>query len=100
MLPLKFKKYFWDTDFKKIDIKKNAFCIIERLLEYGDKEAIIWMMRNFKKSQIKQTISKKRGFSSRSANYWASIFGIPKNKILCLKRSYQKMQKSHWLPCG
>ena len=44
----------------------------------------------------KKVLSKRRGFSDRSANYWSLILNIPKNKILCLNRFYQKMQKSHW----
>jgi len=96
MIPLKFKKYFWDSDFDKINLKKDASFIIGRILEYGDKEAIRWMMKNFKKAELKQTLLKKRGLSCKSANYWANIFNIPKNKILCLKKSYQKMQRIHW----
>lgn len=96
MIPLRLKKYFWDSDFNKINAKKDSFFIISRILEYGDKEAIIWMIRNFKKAELKQVLLKGRGFSQKSVNYWAHIFNIPKNKILCLKRSYQKMQRVHW----
>lgn len=96
MIPLRFKRYFWDSDFDKIDAKKDSLFIIGRILEYGNREAIIWMIKNFKKAELKQVLLKRRGFSQKSANYWAHIFNIPKNKILCLKKSYQKMQKTHW----
>lgn len=96
MIPAEFKKYFWDIDFKKFDVRKNSSYIIGRILEYGDEEAAKWMFKNFKKTQIKNTLFKKRGVSRKSANYWALMLGIPKNKILCLKKSYQAMQKRHW----
>ena len=92
------KNIFWDIDFKNLDTKSHSVYIIGRILEYGDREAVIWMMKNFKKSQIKKVLSGEKGFSPKSANYWASILDVSKNKILCLKKSYQKMQKSHWLP--
>lgn len=90
------KNLFWDVNLKNNEIQKNASFIIGRILEYGDENDIKWMLKNFKNSQIKQTLYKKRDISSKSANYWASIFGLSKNKILCLKMSYRKMRKSHW----
>lgn len=85
---------FWDINLKKD--KREAPFIIGRILEYGDENDIKWMFKNFKSSQIKQVVLKKRDLSPKSAIYWASILGLQKNKILCLKTSYQKMRKSHW----
>lgn len=96
MLPKNLKKYFWDIDFEKLDLNKYPHFVIERILEYGDKETINWMMKQFKKSQIRQTLTKTKGLTKKSANYWSSILAVPKNKISCLSKSYQKMQKSHW----
>jgi len=90
------KKIFWDVDFKNNDIQKNTIFVIGRILEYGDENDVKWMFKNFKPSQIEQIILTKKSLSAKSAIYWASILGLPKNKILCLKTSYQKMRKSHW----
>lgn len=95
-LPAFLSKYFWDINFKKLDSKKYPHYIIERILEYGDEKAVKWMMDNFKKAQIKETLIKKRGVSRKSAVYWASIFNVSKDKILCLNKSYQKMKENHW----
>ena len=96
MTPVTLKKYFWDVDFKKLNPSKNPYFVIERILEYGDENAVKWMMNNFNRPQIKQTLLKRKGLSGKSANYWSYIFSVPQNKILCLKKSYQKTQKSHW----
>lgn len=95
-LPKEFKKYFWDVNFEKLDFRKHPYFVIERFLEYGNPEAIRWMMKIFKKEQIKKTLASRRGISVKSANFWSSIINMPKSKILCLKKPYQKMQKSHW----
>jgi hypothetical protein len=95
-LPESFSKYFWDIDFNNLEVEKSSVFVIERILEYGDEKAVRWMLKNFDSSQIKKILSKRRGFSGRSANYWSLILNIPKNKILCLNKLYQKMQKSHW----
>lgn len=94
-LPKFLNQYFWDVD--DLEIKSHSLFIIERLLEYGDKKAVLWMMNNFEKSQIRESLRKRKSISAKSANYWASIFGVPRNKILCLNKSYQKRQKTHWL---
>ena len=35
-MPIELKKYFWDTEFNKLDIKKNMNYIISRLYCYGE----------------------------------------------------------------
>jgi hypothetical protein len=93
---LAFKKYFWETDAEKLDLKKDAKYISSRILEHGDIDALKWLLKVFNKKLIKKTILEYRGFSPRTANFWRLFFKLNKNKILCLKRSYQKMQKTHW----
>lgn len=95
-LPEFLRKYFWDVDFGKINVKKYSPFVIGRILEYGDGPAIKWMLKNFEKSQIKKTLVEKKGISPKSAAFWALIFNVPKDKILCLKKYYQKTRKSHW----
>lgn len=95
-LPGYLKRYFWDVDFAILDAAKYPYFVIERILEYGDQNAVKWMINNFKKSEIERTLIKKRGLSPKSANHWALVFNIPRGKIICLKRSYQKMKERHW----
>jgi len=95
-LPEFLRKYFWDADFAKINPEKYPYYFIERILEYGDMAAVKWMMENFEISEIKETLLRKKGISRKSASYWALMFNIPENKILCLKKSYQEMKARHW----
>lgn len=97
-LPTFLKKYFWDVDFNKLDLKKNKFYIISRLLEYGDIKATRWLFKNVERGKIKAAILRFRGFSPPTINFWRIFFNLDKSKILCLQKSYQKTQKSHWLP--
>ena len=90
------KKYFWDTDIKKSDAKKHPDYVIIRLLEYGNPPAIKWLFSHFSKNQIRRAIKKRHGLSSKSIMLWKHFFNIKDSEILCLKKSYQKMQKTHW----
>lgn len=96
MLPKNLKKYFWDVDFKQVDWKSNPEFVIARLLEYGDVKSIQWLLRTFNAEEIKKVIFIHRGFSPKSANFWKLFFNINEDKIACLKKPYQKTQKTHW----
>lgn len=96
MLPKYLHKYFWDTDVKKISTRENKRYIIERLLEWGDIKSIRWLLQNFDQKFIKEELTRSRGLTARSANFWRLFFNVPQNKILCLSKSFQKRRKMHW----
>lgn len=95
-IPQFLKKYFWDIGFKELKLAENESFIAERILEHGDPKAISWLLKHIQKKSIKKTLLTRRVLSPKSANFWALYFGLPKDKILCLKKSYLKMRKSHW----
>ena len=96
MLPKYLHKYFWDTNPNNVDAKKDSQDIIYRILNEGDILAIKWMFRNFDIDSIKESLTKRRGFTTRSLNFWRLFFDISKDKILCLNKSYKKGQKILW----
>lgn len=96
MKTISLKKYFWETDTDKLNLKKDVQYIVSRILECGDINALRWLLKTFDKELIKKTILESRGLSSRTANFWRLYFKLNKDKILCLKRSYQKTRESHW----
>lgn len=90
------KKYFWDVDFEKIDLQKRRVYVLRRILEYGDEQAIAWMWKNFEKSEIKNALSNFRGYSQKSASFWAFILNIEKENVKCLNKSFRETQKQFW----
>ena len=95
-LPKFLKKYFWDIDFDKLDLKTHYQDILVRILEYGDEKAIDWMKRSFTKDDVAEVLFRLRGISPKSANFWALIFGIDRKRILCLQKHYLEIRKKHW----
>ena len=95
-LPEFLKKYFWDVEFEKITLKKNKVYILRRILEYGDEKAVAWMWKNFEKPEIKTVLSKFRGYSKKSANFWALLLDISKERVLCLRKPSLRGQKKIW----
>lgn len=95
-LPIYMKKYFWDVDFSSMDLRTDGEYVSARLLEYGDPKAIRWLFGKIEKDRLEKIVRSSRKLSPRSGNFWSLFFGINKSKVKCLKKSYQKMQKSHW----
>jgi hypothetical protein len=75
MLPKRFHSLFWDTDPGNIHLKEHAAYIIERLLEYGDLDAIAWMQRVYTVQTIIDTLAASRAISEKSKNFWLIWFG-------------------------
>ena len=95
-LPAFLKEYFWDVDFRKLDLEKDRIYILKRILDFGDERAVTWMFKNFKKSEMRNFLINFRDCSTKSANYWALILGLPRNEVLCLKERSSRAEKTSW----
>ncbi len=95
-IPSYLKKYFWDVDFKGLDKKQDSRFIIERILEHGDQKAVKWMQKNYDQQQIKGILKKTRVLSQKSANFWALVYNLNKDQVLCLKTSFLKKHRAIW----
>ena len=95
-LPKFLKKYFWDVDFAKIDLAQRREYVLKRILEYGDEEAVGRMRKNFNRAEMQAALCNFRGYSQKSANFWAVIFNVKKEKVKCLSRSFRAIQKRFW----
>ncbi len=91
-----FQKLFWDCDATKMEQNQYSRTIIERTLELGNFTQIKKMFECFDKELVKKTLQNSRQISSKSANFWADYFNLPKEKILCLNKQSNQQQPSHW----
>jgi len=59
---MKFRQaLFWDTNPKKIDVKKNAQYIIERIADLGNDKEARWVLGFYNKQLLRRVISKSSG---------------------------------------
>lgn len=86
---------FWDTNPKKIDTKKNAQYIIERILKFGDFDDYYWMRSMYSTNEIKNVILQERSdIDPKSINFWCHNFNIEES--LCTKKLLAKTQELFW----
>lgn len=68
-LPSFLKRYFWENDFNKIDLKKHKKYIASKILSLGDLKAVSWLNTNFSHSFLKK-VSLSKQVDIKSRNLW------------------------------
>lgn len=81
-MPIEFKIYFWDTEFEKLDIRKNMKYIISRLLTEGDLKAFNWIKATYTDEEIIDTAKTSRRFNPLTANFLKMIYGLRKDEMV------------------
>ncbi|MFH1233590.1 MAG: hypothetical protein V1649_02990 [Patescibacteria group bacterium] len=64
---------FWDVNPKKIDTKKNAQYIIERVLDLGRDKEVKWLYHFYNKALLKKIVVKSRSLMPETKNLWTLI---------------------------
>lgn len=62
---------FWDVDPDTIDPDKHARYIIERILDFGNKDEVRWLFSYYPREKIKAVLSKPRSqIHNKSKALW------------------------------
>ena len=95
-LPQFLHKYFWDVQTESLDVKKNSFYIMERLMDRGDLKALKWLFECYSKKDLKKVFMKSRNISKFSRAFWAGYLKIYPLKTLCSQKEFLLPQKTAW----
>ncbi len=95
-IPENLKRYFWDTDVAKLSLKKHATYIIERVLEWGNIEAVKWLRDIYAEKTILQVLNHSRRISDKSTNFWRVIFSSNNILPICTPKSSERKQEKIW----
>lgn len=96
MKPVFIKRYFWDIEFAKLNLKKKKSFVISRLLDKGDLKAAKWVDEFYSQEDIKSALQNSRNFSLKSASFWALVYKVPLSKVKCLQKPYQAIRRALW----
>lgn len=71
---IKFRQaLFWDTNPKKIDPKKNAQYIIERVADFGNDKEAAWVLDFYSKPLLHKVITKSRCLRPETKALWTLL---------------------------
>lgn len=89
-------KYFWDTAPQLLRLKEKKTYIIERLLEYGNKEVLNWLENTYSQDDIISVIRRSKILSRKSAIFYALYYDFNPNTILCLQKDFLNKHRLIW----
>lgn len=84
MIPGHLRLMFWDANVDAFDPTAYPAYSIERVLEFGDEEAVAWLRRTFTHAQILDVLRTNRHLTPISANFWALLFGVDRQDVAAL----------------
>lgn len=73
MIERSLQRFFWDVDASAIDLEAHAVYVIERLAEVGDADAARWMITQYGRETVLETILQSRRVSPRSKAFWRAV---------------------------
>jgi len=57
-IPLLLAPFFQEYDLAQLDLARSRFTIIERVLQFGDRQEIRWLFTVYPKQEIKEWVSR------------------------------------------
>lgn len=95
-LPKQFYKYFWDTKAEQIDIEKNSAYVINRLLQWGRAPDLKWLKAQYGIESLKLVVKRSRELSPKHGRFFALIYDIPPEEVLCLQLGSRQQPRNVW----
>jgi hypothetical protein len=87
MLPKHLASLFWDANIETFVASSYPDYTISRVLEYGDEEAIRWLLMTFSEKDVVDVLRRDRHLSPRSANFWALRYHLAVDDVAALRRA-------------
>ncbi len=75
-LPEEFRKYFWDVDYDDLSLEKYPKFIAERIMNYGDLDAVKWLQSVLEREFIRSVVLSSRNLNPKARNYWELVLNI------------------------
>ncbi len=74
-LPSKFKKYFWDCDFSKLDLINHRSYIMNRFLTLSDLSVIRFVFDLFSRNEVMEYLATKgkKSLSKKNYLFWQKL---------------------------
>jgi hypothetical protein len=78
-IPKTARSFFQEFDFEQIDAERDGDLIIERLLAYGNRNEVRWLLKQFGPARIRKWLSEGgvRRLPRRRYRLWCVLWDVP-----------------------
>ncbi len=88
------KQAFWDVDMDKIDYKKNARYVVEKVIERGKAEDFDSILAFYGFGKVKELALQANWLSDISMNFCCVLFKVKPTDFKCYEKKQLNLQ--HW----
>jgi hypothetical protein len=92
--PILSKQAFWDVDMDKIDYKKNARYVIEKIIERGTHDDFLSVLNFYGFEKVKELALQALWLSDISINFCCTLFKVKPTDFKCYEKKQLNLQ--HW----
>lgn len=89
---------FWDCDPQTVDPKVQSRFVIERIMEFGDDNAISWLLRMYTHGDIAAVLRYSRVLSPKTISCWTNYLGFDTEDNPCIPRSCPQEDSAAYQP--
>lgn len=77
-IPKEWHQYFWEVKPEEVDLEKNDYYVIGRVLEHGNIAAVRKLRRHYGDQRLKQFLlsTYARGLSKRIMRFWQVVLNL------------------------
>lgn len=95
-IPQEWHQYFWEVEPEKVDLEKNAYYIMGRVLEHGDFDAARHVRRYYGDARLREFLlsTNSRVLSKRTMRFWQVVLGLSPEE--CEKISSIRSKNPTW----
>ena len=78
-IPESTRPFFQEYDFEKLDPGRDSALVIERLLAYGNREEVRWLLSSYGEARVRGWLSESgtHRLPRRRYRLWCVLFNVP-----------------------
>jgi hypothetical protein len=80
-IPVTAAAFFQEYEFERLDSEQDADLVIERLLAYGNRDEIRWLLQRYGEARLRQWLSTggRRRLPRRRYRMWCILLDVPES---------------------
>ncbi len=81
-IPSSLAPFFQEFDLSKLDLERSAGTIIERTLQYGNREEIHWLFHTYPQQKIRDWVAQwgKIALPEPHRTFWTLVLDLPEDR--------------------
>ena len=80
-IPNTTRSFFQEYDFERIDPQRNSDLVIERLLAFGNRDEVDWLLTQYGRARVQRWLSETgiRRLPRRRYRLWCVLLDVPES---------------------